>query len=83
MCMCIADFDECRFGATDCDENATCINLDGSFDCTCFDGFIGDGRNCYSNGMSTGVHLTLDFSAYSRAGFISDCMGGKRGFCPP
>ena len=51
LCMCIADFDECSFGATDCDENATCINLDGGYDCTCFDGFIGDGRNCYSNGI--------------------------------
>ena len=50
--LCGVDFDECKFGESDCSENAACKNLDGSFDCICSDGFIGDGRVCYSEGMS-------------------------------
>ena len=51
--MCVIDFNECKFGAADCSENASCINLDGSFKCTCSDGFIGDGKTCYPESMVT------------------------------
>lgn len=40
------DIDECANGTDDCDPNATCTNLPGSFDCACDDGFVGDGRTC-------------------------------------
>ena len=29
-----------------CDENADCTNNDGSYSCTCKQGFIGDGAVC-------------------------------------
>ena len=31
-----------------CDVNATCVDLVGSYDCLCDEGFMGDGYNCSS-----------------------------------
>ena len=39
--------DECSDDAkNDCDANAHCIELDGSFDCLCKPGYVGNGRTC-------------------------------------
>ena len=43
------DDDECKNGLHDCDINANCTNTIGSFECTCNDGFFGDGKTCISN----------------------------------
>lgn len=40
------DLDECDAATDDCDPNATCTNLPGSFACACDDGWTGDGRTC-------------------------------------
>ena len=56
------DFNECTEGLDDCDHNieckstssgrdmcgpvASCINTDGSYQCTCSAGYTGDGRKC-------------------------------------
>ena len=32
----------------DCHRDATCMNMIGSFECHCNNGFTGDGRNCQS-----------------------------------
>lgn len=40
------DIDECTLGIDNCSEFATCGNTDGSFTCTCEDGFIGNGVIC-------------------------------------
>ena len=32
-----------------CDENAKCSNTDGSYNCSCNDGYQGDGFNCTGN----------------------------------
>ena len=45
------DIDECELGFDDCNENATCTDTFGSFDCFCISGFEGDGVNCSSNSM--------------------------------
>jgi len=48
---CIAtfnDMDECAYGIDDCDINAQCINVRGSYICKCNKGFIGDGNSCES-----------------------------------
>ena len=42
----ISDIDECRLGTDDCDDNAKCDNTPGSFECTCNEGYSGDGKNC-------------------------------------
>ena len=40
-----SDIDECQ--ASDlCDENADCINTNGSYTCTCKLGFTGNGFSC-------------------------------------
>ena len=40
------DIDECNNGNHVCDVNARCTNTNGSYNCTCKEGFIGDGRSC-------------------------------------
>ncbi|OCU00923.1 sushi, von Willebrand factor type A, EGF and pentraxin domain-containing protein 1 isoform X1 [Xenopus laevis] len=39
------DVDECAVGS-DCDENASCMNTNGSYICTCIPPFHGDGKKC-------------------------------------
>ena len=43
-----SDVDECENETHNCDQNATCTDTDGSFSCTCNDGYVGDGVNCTS-----------------------------------
>ena len=40
------DIDECITGNHDCDVNANCTNTVGGHNCTCKEGFAGDGRSC-------------------------------------
>ena len=40
------DVDECITGKHDCDVNANCTNTVGGHNCTCKEGFAGDGRSC-------------------------------------
>ena len=40
------DINECSTGSAECDENAECYDTAGSYDCTCFSGYIGDGYTC-------------------------------------
>ena len=41
------EIDECTEGTHKCDVNgAVCINTPGSYNCTCKNGFVGDGRTC-------------------------------------
>lgn len=39
--------DECRTGAFACHASARCINSEGSYECKCPEGMLGDGKNCY------------------------------------
>ena len=41
-----SDFDECSLEPTPCDNTASCTNTDGSFTCTCNQGFTGNGTVC-------------------------------------
>ncbi|XP_067047317.1 uncharacterized protein [Acropora muricata] len=43
---CENDIDECSSAANECHQNALCQNTKGSYNCTCKDGFEGDGKNC-------------------------------------
>ena len=43
----ISDNDECDEGTDDCALiGATCTNIDHSFECTCNDGYSGNGTHC-------------------------------------
>ena len=41
-----SDADECLNNSHNCSENATCTNIEGSFNCSCKPGYIGNGHNC-------------------------------------
>ena len=43
--MHVLDINECVNGSL-CNNNALCENTEGSFMCTCHEGFDGDGFNC-------------------------------------
>ena len=43
-----ADIDECELRIDNCHVNATCVDVVGSFVCTCNNGFDGDGVDCTS-----------------------------------
>ena len=44
-----SDVNECTKGTHNCDVNAACNNTQGSYNCTCKDGFYGDGKTCRGN----------------------------------
>lgn len=46
------DINECETDSHDCDAYATCTNLIGSFNCTCEDGFSGDGMICANDTLA-------------------------------
>ena len=47
VCLSFSDIDECTSGDNNCDANAQCENIDGSFTCICNAGYSGDGVNCH------------------------------------
>jgi hypothetical protein len=48
--MYFTDYDECNppenIHIPDCGPNAICTNLDLTYNCTCLEGYIGNGINC-------------------------------------
>ena len=44
-----SDIDECFTGDHYCHVKAICTNIDGSFNCTCNAGYIGNGISCIGN----------------------------------
>lgn len=42
----LLDIDECMEAIPVCDENANCTDTEGSFQCTCNDGYTGNGTHC-------------------------------------
>lgn len=43
------DIDECSLDQDDCFSEALCININGSYNCTCQYGFFGNGTFCEGN----------------------------------
>ena len=48
------DTNECLEG-NECDVNANCKNLIGTYECTCKPGFIGDGFSCKDGESSSNI----------------------------
>ena len=44
----VTDIDECALELHKCSDNAVCSDTEGSYNCTCVDGYEGDGMNCAS-----------------------------------
>ncbi len=40
------DVNECLEGEDNCDANAECNNTEGGYECTCREGFSGNGTDC-------------------------------------
>ena len=51
LCVTIIDVDECDINLHGCDGKATCSDTDGSYTCTCNDGYTGDGFTCQSKSL--------------------------------
>ena len=49
----LSDINECELAQDDCDSNATCHNVVGSFMCTCNSGFEGNGTTCIGEKQTT------------------------------
>ena len=45
------DFDECQNGEHLCDLNASCINTEGNYTCSCLTGYTGNGFTCSSESL--------------------------------
>ena len=58
----VSDIDECEKRTHNCDKNATCINYNGFFKCSCNSGYLGNGTNC------EGLLLCICISCFSRDG---------------
>ena len=46
-----SDIDECATNTDNCNENALCTDVEGSFECVCNTGFSGDGVSCASESL--------------------------------
>ena len=46
----LPDIDECVADMDDCHEQASCMNTDGSYTCTCNTGYTGNGQECSGKG---------------------------------
>ncbi|CAH3181378.1 unnamed protein product, partial [Porites lobata] len=44
--LCETDLDECKDKTHQCDVNANCTNISGSYNCTCMPGYTGNGSIC-------------------------------------
>ena len=64
-----ADINECELDMHTCNSNANCTDTEGSFNCTCGEGFEGNGFNC------TGTRCILHKHHYIHAHCI--CMHMK------
>lgn len=42
----VSDINECEYNTHNCSVNGLCINVNGSFNCSCSLGYKGDGWNC-------------------------------------
>ena len=49
---CNLDINECALGTDNCNANAACADTEGSFTCTCREGYTGDGVTCQSTVLS-------------------------------
>ena len=55
---CSTDIDECSNGRHVCDVNANCTNTVGSHNCTCNEGFTGNGHTCSGTASFSIIRLS-------------------------
>ena len=55
------DIDECTKGPQNCDRNADCNDIDGSYTCACMIGWTGDGFTCTGMFIRLLIHEGIGF----------------------
>ena len=75
----ITDIDECRLPdsesmAANCDPNAFCTNLNGTYNCTCTDGYTGNGSYCEGN---ISYLLSFKYKYSLKENYIEFCICGS------
>ena len=58
----VSDIDECQEGSAGCDHN--CVNTDGSYLCTCMDGYEleSDNHTCTGDDLNKAVYMYMYLS---------------------
>ena len=72
-----SDIDECEAGIHDCQQD--CYDTEGSFQCSCNDGYTlqSDGTNCTDDDeCSLGTHNCEQLCVNTAGGFRCECMSG-------
>ena len=62
----LPDIDECLSGSHACNVTANCTNTDGSHNCTCKEGYTGDGQSCQ------GIITALDLANRKKSYFLKN-----------
>ena len=57
----LADINECIEGTSNCSADAVCNNTKGSYNCTCKQGYYGDGNICCLGNISSALFSKLVF----------------------
>ena len=60
----IVDLDECKDKIHQCDVNANCTNIPGSYNCTCRPGYTGNGSICNGIICYPSLHFIFFASSY-------------------
>ena len=61
----LADINECIEGTSNCSADAVCNNTEGSYNCTCKQGYYGDGNICRLGNISSALFSKLVFVQFS------------------
>ena len=65
------DVDECTYGVHSCDSTrANCKNTDGSYECVCKPGYIGNGSTCILFGTILSMRLVGYNTPQAQAGYL-------------
>lgn len=70
---CFADIDECANDLDNCHERAFCTDIDGDYECTCFEGFSGNGKKCSGREMS--MNLDKNHQKRRQRNVVSEIFG--------
>ena len=75
---CHLDIDECKDENYVCDVNANCTNTYGSYNCTCKEGYTGDGRSCSGTNL---IIIKFDFFSFFKVTFYTSLVSSDIDEC--